>query len=251
MHLQKENRMKLSSVKSLCLLFLSLVGIAPRSEAAILTVPTGLGPGDTYRLVFFTGDATTATSTNIGDYNAFVTAEADSVGALAALGASWSVLASTESVNVETNIGDIGDIASGIYNLAGQEVASDTDALFNVTYSANYLDNPIDIDQGGDQSGNTVGITAWTGTNIDGSTYSGYALGDSRVLIGNSQDVNGYYVAEGSDAGTNSNHLYAISSVLTVSSTPEPSTIDLFALAGVFLLLAGRCNARSDRDTET
>jgi hypothetical protein len=212
-----------------------------------MTVPPGLSPGDTYRLVFFTGDPTTATSTNIADYNAFVTAEADSVGALADLGATWTALASTESVNVETNIGGIGDTASGIYTLAGQEVATDTAALFQVTYSGNDLDNFIDIDQ----NGNNVGYQeAWTGTNIDGSTYSGYALGDSMVMTGVSQYANYNYIAAGIGTDTNSMHLYAISSVLTVEATPEPTTITLSALGAAFLLLARRRRQQNRRTSD-
>ncbi len=97
------NIMSLRSFKQEYLL-LAGMGIASLAQASGVTVPPGLSPGDTYRLVFFTGDTTTATSTNIADYNAFVTAEADSVVALADLGAIWTVLASTESVNVRTKL---------------------------------------------------------------------------------------------------------------------------------------------------
>ena len=58
---------------------LAVVGIAARSDASTLTIPPGLNAGDTYRLVFVTSNTTTATSTNIADYNAFVTSAADAV----------------------------------------------------------------------------------------------------------------------------------------------------------------------------
>ena len=55
------------------------------AQAAPIIVPTGLNPGDTYRLVFVTSTGRDGTSSNIADYNAFVTASANSQAALAAL----------------------------------------------------------------------------------------------------------------------------------------------------------------------
>ena len=54
--------------------------------AAIITQPTSLNPGDTYRLAFVTSTVRDATSTNIADYNTFVTLAANAVPALASLG---------------------------------------------------------------------------------------------------------------------------------------------------------------------
>jgi hypothetical protein len=48
------------------------LGTASAVQAAIVTVPTGLNPGDQYRLVFVTSGTRDATSTNIADYNTFV-----------------------------------------------------------------------------------------------------------------------------------------------------------------------------------
>ena len=76
----------------------------------------------------FTSDTTTAFSTNIADYNTFVISEANSVLALFDLGATWTVIGSTDSVSAATNIGTT---TSGIYTLDGNQVATSTTALFN------------------------------------------------------------------------------------------------------------------------
>jgi hypothetical protein len=142
----KEYRMKASGVNHLVLLVLAVVGIASRLNAGtVVVVPPGLSLGDTYRLVFVTSAVTDATSTDISYYNNFVTTAADAVPALAALGATWTAIASTETVSAATNIGVS---TSGIYSLNGLEVAAGTAALFNTVITP--LLSPIDIDQNGD-----------------------------------------------------------------------------------------------------
>jgi hypothetical protein len=51
----------------------ALVGSSGESLAAPITVPTGLNPGDRYRLAFVTSTTRDARSSNIADYNLFVT----------------------------------------------------------------------------------------------------------------------------------------------------------------------------------
>ncbi len=50
-------------------------GIASTIYATPTYVPTGLAPGQTYRLIFVTDSTTDTLSTDVADYNAFVTAE--------------------------------------------------------------------------------------------------------------------------------------------------------------------------------
>jgi hypothetical protein len=64
--------MRLPFAKTLGLLVLAVLGVSSAARADIVTVPPGLAPGDTYRLVFVTADTITAASGNIADYNAFV-----------------------------------------------------------------------------------------------------------------------------------------------------------------------------------
>jgi len=57
-------------------LLIALVAVVIASATATaspITIPPGLAPGSTYFLAFVTGDERDATSSNILDYNAFVT----------------------------------------------------------------------------------------------------------------------------------------------------------------------------------
>ena len=54
-----------------------LLGLATENLAAPITLPTGLNPGDQYRLGFVSSTTRDATSQNIADYNDFVTATAN------------------------------------------------------------------------------------------------------------------------------------------------------------------------------
>ncbi len=78
--------------------------VAPTgASAAIITTPLALSPGDQYRLAFVTSTTRDATSSNIADYNAFVTTAANSQTDLLALGATWKAIASTNSVDARDN----------------------------------------------------------------------------------------------------------------------------------------------------
>jgi len=232
-------------LKTLVLLAIGAAGTVSRADAGIITVPPGLSPGDTYRLVFVTSDTTTATSPYIDYYNAFVTLKADS-SALAPLDASWMVIGSTEHVSAAFNI-DVTDSATmkGIYNVAGQVVAYSTPALFNTNVTE--LINPIDLDQYGD----TLLSYVWTGTlGTTGNTIPYRALGDTDVELGLDWLRFSEYLSEGADSiNTASYYLYAISSPLTVS--PEPSAFGLSALGGAILLLARRRKQENQRATPT
>src|ERR1019366_5978282 len=106
------------SPRVLGILFTALVGIASRSEAAIITVPIGLAPGSQYRLVFVTNGAYTASSANISTYNTDIANEVALIPQLAALSATWTAIGSTESVSAATNIG-LSAPTVGIYLLDG------------------------------------------------------------------------------------------------------------------------------------
>ncbi|MCZ6699364.1 MAG: hypothetical protein O7D94_10580 [Planctomycetota bacterium] len=71
--------------------------------AAPITTPTGLLPGDQYRLAFVTSTTRDATSTVIGVYNTFVTGVANAVPELLALGTTWTAIGSTSAVDARDN----------------------------------------------------------------------------------------------------------------------------------------------------
>jgi len=69
------------------------------SAYAVLFVPVGLAPGDSYQLAFVTSATTNATSSDINSYNSFVQAAADAAGIGSSEGVTWSAIASTSAIN--------------------------------------------------------------------------------------------------------------------------------------------------------
>ena len=102
-------------------------GIVPQLEASgLVTVPTGLAPGTQYRLVFVT-DLTyggvsdglyQGLSANVVNYNDDVENEIAQIPQLAALGATWDAIVSTDAVSAAANIGS-SPSSVGIYLLDG------------------------------------------------------------------------------------------------------------------------------------
>ncbi len=250
----KEKRLP---VRTFGLLALIVLSFSTSSVAAIITVPLGLTPGSEYRLVFVTADTYTATSTNIGDYNSEVNTEADTIPGLDALGTTWLDIGSTGSVNAIDNIGLGGSgVGVPIYNLAGAEVAADdtgnTNGLFWNSNSPG-LAALIDIDE----DGATLNDHPFTGTNVDGTAYTGYgglALGNSNVLVGdNSRADWDYWTDDITESKTSSQSLYAISGILVVpAAVPEPATSLMLTLGGALLLgMRRRMVQRKNRAAQT
>jgi hypothetical protein len=245
----------LSNFKTLALLTVAVAGIASRSDAAIVTVPAGLNPGDLYRLVFVTSTGRDATSSDIADYNAFVATVANSIPELAALGASWFAIASTSAVDARDNIDASPPSSTGIYRLDGALVFAGTGTGPGGMWSGAVPYPPI-LDELG--VGGTTGRQIWSGTLGDGTGgATGFELGSPRVMVGYDTDTAGPFPGWWCCAfATEQGALYAISSELTVlAEVPEPGTIGLTALGGAILLFAmrrkqrNRLAARTDRTT--
>lgn len=198
------------------------------AHAAAITVPAGLNPGDQYRLVFVTADTRAATSSNISDYDSFVTAEANSSAALLALGTTWVAIGSTDTVNAFDHIG--GSFAIPIYNLAGSLVATGSSDLWDGTIGA-----PIAYDQ----NGNHISTQAWAGTSSNGQK-SFNPLGTSSSVVatyGSTTLTNSAWIFNGQIGQTTPLQLYGISGTLTVpGAVPEPSTL---GLVGLVVAVAG------------
>ena len=111
------------------ILLLAFTGLATRADAA-LVYPNDLSPGDTYRLVFVTSEQIIPTSTAITDYDDVVTTAASTTSCLAALGATWKVIGSTDAVDAIDHVraGIVNPESLPIYNLAGQRVADGVSA---------------------------------------------------------------------------------------------------------------------------
>jgi hypothetical protein len=242
-------RVKSLTVMLTCLTVVSLGGIASRLEAAsILTVPTGLAPGSQYRLVFVTdltyGSVTNGTypvlSSAISTYNTDVANEAAQIPLLAALGATWSAIVSTDTVSAATNIG-ASDSSVGIYLLDGTTlIANGTGTSGSGLFSGQLLSFLFLTDLG--TSANNV-IGPLTGSHPDGSQVTGSALGDLQVERGAPARKDSGWITNGIGFNDANFNLYAISSTLTVpgatTPTPEPTTTALAAL-GLASLVATR-----------
>jgi len=206
---------------------------ASLADASPITLPTGLAPGSTYFLAFATADIRVANSTNILDYDTFVTAQANLEPTLAALGTTWSVIGSTATVDAITHIG----VTGPVYNFAGELVATGPADLWNGT-----IDAPIAFNQYGQRFIESPFFfnLAFTGTNTNGLGIPGFTLGGLGAGAGIVTEQNGLWIAYEPFSGLEPNHFYGISGPLLTPS-PEPGTIGLMLSA---LLLAGGTQRR-------
>ncbi len=222
------------------LLLAAIVAGAPRvCRATPVTVPTGLNLGDQYRLAFVTSTVHDAQSSDIADYNAFVTAAATAVSELAALGTTWTAIGSTLSIDARDNTLTNPTIETGvpIYNLGDARVADDNADLWDGAIQA-----PIQFDE----TGSALTAIVHTGTDTSGQVVSTSALGMSVITAGDSTAVSGLWIANvPGDNPFFETSLYAISGVLTV--VPEPGTLTLLCLGAAGLAGAGFRRRRGKR----
>jgi len=222
------------------------LGISGIAEAFQL-IPSGLSPGNQYRLVFTTSGTRDATSTNIDDYNTFVTTQANQSSALTALGTTWTAIVSTFSTNALTNTSTdpspSGVTGVPIYLVSGLRVADSYDDLWDGS-----IQNPIYSDETGSSASLGANQALWTGTNPNGGTGTGLGtvscglnLINPCPNVGNAGATNFGWISLTSSNNLLQNfHLYGISSVLTVptptATTPEPSSLLGFITLGGLML---------------
>ena len=208
--------------------------LCQNAYADFVTTPTGLDPGDQYRLVFITSDTRTAQSASIEDYNTFVDGFGDN-----AIASDWKAIASTPTVDAIDNTGTTAQATSvPIYNLKDQLVASTYSDLWStasadLTFAVRY-----------DQTGESATGVMWTGTE-SGGTASIAPLGNTdpdddnpnaTIALGYEKDKQWIQFVD-NVANNASFQFYGISSVLTVAGgnavVPEPSSaIGMVLLCG-------------------
>ena len=203
------------------------------SQAAVVTVPTGLNPGDQYRLVFVTSTTRNATSTTIADYNSFVNTAAALNSDLD--GISWTAIASTNSVNALTNTSTAGAGTGITIHLLN-------DTLFAADYTTLWTTNAkpsLNITEQGVIGGTSL---VWAGTNPDGTTNSA-TLGEASARAGKSNVTSGqtqsWWITRANQTNTLEFSIFAMSEVLTVA-VPEPSSTALLGLGGLALIFRRR-----------
>ena len=241
-----------SIAASLGLAIATLALTAHMTLAAPVTIPAGLNPGDTYRIAFVTSTTRDATSTNIADYNAFVTAAANSQASLAALGTIWTAIASTSTVSARDNTSTVpssvvgGSTGVPIFLLNDTQLAGSYDTLWSGT-----LDNSLSIDETGETT--TGSGSVWTGTTPAGLTEFAFGLGVTTIFgarLGDAFATGGSWTALGVSETSFEFQLYSLSGLLTVPSEsvsiPAPGSLSLLALG-----LAGLGFARRRRIAKT
>jgi hypothetical protein len=213
-------------------------------SAAVITVPPGLAPGAIYHLVFVTSGTRDATSSNILDYDQFVTDQANLNPVLTGLGTTWRVIGSTATVDADDHVSPLN---GPIYRLDGVFVTDP--ALYTGTLSV-----PINLNQVGVL---TPGIV-WTGTSNLNLHKTIYPLGGAPGTPGTMWTTNGRsdfsdvsWLSRNVRPPTESNRLYGISGPLVVASEiPEPATLTLFTAALLGLIWCARRRRSRERSEE-
>lgn len=209
------------------------------AQAAPITTPVGLSSGEQYRLVFVTSTTTNATSSDINYYNDFVNDLAGLNPILAALGTTWTAIASTAAVNARDNTAThptTNGAGAPIYLLDGSTKIADTNAdLWDST-----IDAPINFHEGGTLP--TAGfVRVWSGTTQTGGSVTNRRLGEATTAFSGRSDLSSsVLIRSGVPDLTQEHYLYALSGILTVSAIPAPGIPAIFGLGFAGLILVRR-----------
>jgi hypothetical protein len=224
---------------------LALVSLAfvagSRAHADPIVVPPSLSPGDHYQLMFVTSLGRDATSSNIDDYNLFVTTQAAALTALLLpQPVSWHAIGSTSTVNARDNAPQL----DSVYDLQGNRITT-LDATHGLYHtSANLLERAPDVDE----TGTLVGAFGrWTGTqDPSGLALGGSALGQQFPWVGYDDQTGTEYISSSSGDARNARGFYALSSDLVVpsSAVPEPTGVMMLVMGTVALLAYRRLSNR-------
>lgn len=206
-------------------------------DASAQIVPPLLPAGSQYRYLFVTSTTFAATSTDIADYNAFVTSVANSVPELAALGTTWKVVGSTQTVDAIDNTGTDPDnpahTSVPFYRLDGVQVAVDNADLWDKS-----LLNAVQINEKLETVSETLKVR--TGSTFKG-VASGQYLGKNNVTHGYAGSITNQWMNAGAEPKDALLSFFAMSAPITVpgdpgTGVPEPSS---WALCGIGLAIAG------------
>lgn len=220
---------------------LATLGTASAVQAAIVTVPTDLNPGDKYRLVFVTSGIRDAQSSDIADYNTFVTNQVTPTSALGlsltanGLAPTWTVIGSTPTVNAKTNTltDPVANASTSvpIHLIDGNKVATGYSDLW---------DGSILVPINRTETDSSLNTAVFTGSDASGLGF-GLELGgeDSSTVTGMSNQSSNSWIIDTESASSASQPMYGMSSVLTVPQAqpvPEPSgLIGYITLGGLML----------------
>jgi hypothetical protein len=212
------------------------IGASFRVEAGgiVLSTPAGLTPGDSFRFAFVTEGTTTATSSNIADYNSFVNMQAGGATYNGSV-VNWDAIGSTATVNAIDNVGQQPIV--GVFLADGTLVTTSTTTtgLWSGTLSNAIIE---------DLSSVANFAFVWTGTTSAGvaatvGVASSGPLGDIQHPTQGASYLSAsdwVDIGDGNAPPVGSFGMYAISDVLVVpTAVPEPSTLLMASIS----LLAG------------
>jgi hypothetical protein len=217
-------------VALVCLGFLSPLAAAP------LATPTGLAPGTHFRFIYVTTGTTTATSTDIADYNSFVQTQASGA-TYAGTTVNWKAVGSTLTVGARENVGDYGSSVP-VYLVNGTRIADGLGRSPGGLWNAGRTSFPQPVNVGIDGAIIASNFYAWTGSAYNGTAFA--VLGNlSLVTAGDIRRTDDFWLSDSSAAPSTALRLYAVSEELVVpAATPVP-TLSQWALIALGLLLAG------------
>jgi hypothetical protein len=214
-------------VKRFVAVFLLMVAcvLAPFSAHALDApsdlVPTGLNVGDQFYVVFTTSTYTQATSTSISFYHSYVqgVAAASTISGVRAISSGFQVIGATTATNQckPTNL------TKPVYNVNKTLVSSLASLMYDP--GAQALGISLKISESGQDISGAQG-QAFTGCNSNGSSYTGFNLGDTSVGLGSTTVTNTDWISIGGSTVSNNQtkSLYAISALLTVA-TPAAQAV--------------------------
>jgi hypothetical protein len=210
---------------------LAVLSLTSGSALAVeLATPSGLNPGDKFRYIFLTSGTTTAASSDIATYDAFVTAQA---GTTTYQGSPvvWRAIGSTATVNARDHVGGFSTNVP-VYLVTGTKVAGNLGTGTGGLWSGT-LDAAVNYGIGGTQI-TADPLRTWTGSQDNGNVNPGFGLGsNSGVNFGSIDSTSGSWLFLDAIGSNFEYRMVGISAELTV--VPEPGTLVLGACAAAVL----------------
>ena len=198
-------------------------------------IPTGLGAGAAFRLIFISSGTHNASSSNIADYNTFVQTTAASGHAdIQVFSSTFRVVGSTADVDARDNTDTTytaDDKGVAIYWLGGNKVVDDYEDFYDGGWDdeANAKD-----ESGSNRSISGVQNAVYTGSDHDG-TGSTLPLGNGTVRLGQPNTSGHGPLSSGSSISNHgSRPFYGLSPVFRVASQVVTNTAPVFTTAAVF-----------------
>ena len=174
-------------------------------------IPSGIAPGDSFRLLFVTSTTRDASSTDIADYNAHVQSAAGAQASVQSFKGQFTALISTASVDARDNTATTGT-GVPIHWLGGEKVADDY---------GDFYDKDWDSVAGKTEAGGSYAGLVWTGGNKAGEKSGQRYAGAEEVRLGDLSDATLPLSSPTAKASSEAYPLYALSPVFTVAE-PEP-----------------------------